>query len=186
MHGQSSLPGNPNSVSVMMFKNRSSHIGAETAFTTALIDELMRISDVSISRFSQSQESSGDGTDLAKNDADLKSNKRDRKGSSKRQKYSGNQSVDAIIYGEIVNINFGALSRTADDAVYERTVTAVVNLKMKSSDGDTLFAVNHFSESDRYYVPEGNEADETAKKEVVEKVFHRMAQRIVSRMADNF
>ena len=100
--------------------------------------------------------------------------------------WSDPEGADALIRGDIHSIHFGALSRTADDAVYERSVAIQVNLRMVSKSGETLFSVSGFSESDTYTVPEGNEADEQAKKEAVNKIFHRLAQRLVSRMTDDF
>ncbi len=96
------------------------------------------------------------------------------------------KTADALIYGEIHSIHFGAVSRTADDSVYERSVTIQVTFRMVSKSGETIFSLAGFSESDTYTVPEGNEADEQAKKEAVNKIFHRLAQRVVSRMIDDF
>lgn len=96
------------------------------------------------------------------------------------------ESADAVVRGAIRSISFGALSRTADDAVYERSVAVKIDLKMVSRSGETLFSLSKMSESDTYVVPEGNEADEQAKKEAVNAIFHRLSERIVSQMTDDF
>lgn len=153
LQGAGNLPGNPKRISVLLFKNRSSHISAETTLANALIEELMRSSGVEIA--------------------------------------GEPDNADAVIQGEIISISFGALSRKSTDSVnqrtvYERTVTAVVNLTMKSRSGEVLFSVNRFSEHDSYRVLEDNEEDESAKREVVQKLFHRLSQRVVSQMTDDF
>jgi len=148
LQGGGQLPGKSKSVFVSIFKNRSSHTGAETEISNVLIEELMRSSSAKIS----------DEPD----------------------------SADAVIQGEISAISFSALSRTADDSVYERTVTVVVNMNMQSRSGRVLFSVKGLAESDEYGVSKINEADESAKSEAVIKVFHRLCQRIVSRMTYDF
>ncbi len=147
LNGGGELPGKPKNISVLLFKNRSSHTGAETALANALIAELMCSSRVGIT----------DDPDNA----------------------------DAVIQGEITSISFGTLSRTSYDSVYERAVTVTVDLNMKSRSGEVHFS-SHFSERDTYSVSKDNETDESAKREVIEKLFYRLSQRIVAQMTDNF
>lgn len=94
--------------------------------------------------------------------------------------------ADAIIQGQITSVILGALTRSADDSVNERRVTATINLKMKNKTGKIVFSVSGFNQSEVFSVNQESEQDETAEKQAVEKIADRLAQRLVSQMMNNF
>ncbi len=147
LEGGGSLPGRPSNVAVKMFKNKSAQIGAEAAFTNALINELLENAKVKIVN----------------------------------QSYA-----DCVIHGRVTSVILGALTRSSDDSVNERQVTASVDVEMKNQDGKTIFSVSGFSHSEVFSVRQDNENDEAAEKKAVEKIADRVAQRLVSQMMDNF
>jgi len=161
LQGGGKLPGKVDTVSVSIFKNKSSQTGAEAIFTNAMIEELMRSSSVKV----LNQESHYEDED--------KSDKQ-------------SHGADAIISGTIVSISFNALARTSDDEVYKRGVTAVINLVMKSRSGEVLFAVNNFTESEHYTVSSSNSINEAIVSSIVEKIARQLCRRLVSQMSDDF
>ena len=177
VEGGCRLPGQIKTISVSLFKNKSSQTGAEIIFTNSLIQELMRSSSVKI-------------IDLDSSDDQSKKDSHNGKTSAYKDKNQLNQSktdaADALIQGTIVSITFDALARTSDDVVYRRGVNAVVNIEMKSKIGDVLFLVTNFTETDSYSVTHDNSIDETIIKSTVEKVASRLARRVVSQMTDDF
>ncbi|MBI9090347.1 MAG: hypothetical protein JEZ12_14110 [Desulfobacterium sp.] len=94
--------------------------------------------------------------------------------------------ADAVILSTIRSITIGELTRTADDAVVERRVSAVLDLDMVGKDGETIWSVRNFSESEVYTVSSENASDEAAKREAVQEIADRVAERIISKMRDNF
>ncbi|MBF0301797.1 MAG: hypothetical protein HQK73_02045 [Desulfamplus sp.] len=165
LQGGGKLTGNVKSVSVMIFQNKSSESGAEVIFTNALIEELMRSSSVRVVE---------SGRFIAKD-----------KINSKQDNQQIND-VDAVIHGTIVSISFDALARTSEDVVYKRGLNAVVNVQMKSRNGDILFSLNNFTESESYSVTHSNLIDESVLKSTLETVADRFARRVVSQMTDDF
>ena len=94
--------------------------------------------------------------------------------------------AEAVILGTIRSITLGELTRTADDAVVERRVSAALDLDVVSKDGETIWSVRNFSESEVYTVSSANVSDEAAKREAVRKIADRVSERIISKMRDDF
>jgi len=94
--------------------------------------------------------------------------------------------ADAVITSTIKSITMGALTRTSDDAVIERLVGAVLDLYMVNKEGETIWSVRNFSQTEVYTVSSINASDEAAKREAIEKIADRISERIISKMRDNF
>lgn len=94
--------------------------------------------------------------------------------------------ADAVITSTIKSITMGALTRTSDDAVIERLVGAVLDLYMVNNEGETIWSVRNFSQTEVYTVSSINASDEAAKREALEKIADRISERIISKMRDNF
>lgn len=104
---------------------------------------------------------------------------------------SDTQVVDAsgatrVIEGTITSITFSTLSRASTETVTERRVTAVVDVKLTGPDGDILWSVKGFSANESYTVAADTVNDEANKREAVDKIAERMAERLVSQMMSNF
>ncbi|MEA1968310.1 MAG: LPS assembly lipoprotein LptE [Thermodesulfobacteriota bacterium] len=96
------------------------------------------------------------------------------------------ESAQAFIFGTIRSINIGALTRTHEDLILERRVTALFDLKMTTRAGKVLFAVNGFSEDDEYRVSKTDTSSAASEKGAVEKIAERISEKLVSRLKDNF
>jgi len=94
--------------------------------------------------------------------------------------------ADAVITSTIKSITMGALTRTSGDAVIERLVGAVLDLYMVNKEGETIWSVRNFSQTEVYTVSSINASDEAAKREALEKIADRISERIISKMRDNF
>lgn len=94
--------------------------------------------------------------------------------------------AEAFITARITSINIGALTRTSDDEVLERRVTAVVDLKMVTRQGEVLFSVKGFSEDDEYSVSHSNVSDDFSRRTAIEKIAVSFAEKMVSRLKDDF
>ncbi len=94
--------------------------------------------------------------------------------------------ADAVIRARIESITFGTLTRKTDESVTEMRVNAVVDLQMVDKAGRPIWSVHNFSDYEEYAVSDSNISDEAAKRGAVKKIAVRIAEKIVSRMRDNF
>ncbi len=168
LQGGAKLSGDIKSISVPVFKNKSSQVGAEIIFTNILIEEFMKSSAVKIINPEEQPNLEAENSILQKNGL------------------HNNSNADAVIIGTIVSISFDALARTSKDIVYNRGLNAVVTVEMKSKNGDILFSLRNFTESESYFVTHENLVDEKAVQSTLKIVADRFARRVVSQMCDNF
>lgn len=95
-----------------------------------------------------------------------------------------------VVSGTVKAITFSTLSRSSSTSVTERKVTAVVDVKLTGPEGDILWSVKDFSATESYTVSdsesEGTVEDEASKREAVDTIAQRVAERLVSRMTSNF
>ncbi|MCP3873687.1 MAG: LptE family protein [Desulfobacteraceae bacterium] len=92
----------------------------------------------------------------------------------------------AVVVGKIKAITFSTLSRSTTESVAERRVSAVIDLKLVNKDGDVIWSVKDFASDDNYTVSEDNIIDETSKREAVEKIAERSAEKIISKLLIDF
>jgi len=95
-----------------------------------------------------------------------------------------------VIAGTIKAITFSSLSRSSTTSVAERRVTAVVDVKLTGPEGGILWSVKGFSATESYTVSgstsTGTIIDEASKRQAVDTIAQRVAERLVSRMTNNF
>ncbi len=94
--------------------------------------------------------------------------------------------ADHIIEGRVDAITFSTLSRSTTDSVLERKVSAIVDLKIKNKDGDVIWSAKNFSSDEDYTVSSDVTADDANKRAAVDKIAIRSAERLVSKMLNNF
>lgn len=90
------------------------------------------------------------------------------------------------ITGIIKGITFSTLSRTSTETVDERQVTAVLDVKIVDSEGKILWSVKDFSATESYQTASSVVDDEANKRQAVEAIAVRVAERLVNRMMSNF
>ncbi len=90
------------------------------------------------------------------------------------------------ISGIIKAITYSTLSRTSTETVDERQVTAVVDVKITDADGKIIWSVKDFTATESYTTSSSVVDDESNKRQAVEAIATRMAERLVSRMTSNF
>lgn len=94
--------------------------------------------------------------------------------------------AEYVIEGQINAITFSTLSRSTTDDVTERRVTAVVDLKIMNKENETVWSVKAFSSNEAYTVSDDVSVDDSNKKEAIDKIALRTAERLVSKMLSNF
>ncbi|MCK5313231.1 MAG: hypothetical protein KAJ62_14035 [Desulfobacteraceae bacterium] len=94
--------------------------------------------------------------------------------------------ADAYFVGIVKSVSISTLTRTSDDAVIERKVSAVIDLKMMDKDGKILWFVKNFKGREEFRVTTENITDMASRTIALRKIAGRIAQKVVSRMLDDF
>ncbi|MFH2061004.1 MAG: LPS assembly lipoprotein LptE [Pseudomonadota bacterium] len=96
------------------------------------------------------------------------------------------KSASAVLKGTIKSITFATLSRSTTESVVERRITAAVDLQLINKEGEVIWSVTNFFADDEYDLSENQLTDESNRKEAVEKIAKRMAEKLVSKLLTNF
>ncbi len=134
-------------VAVRVLENKSSETGAETAFTSALIQEIIQKTDTRVVDESR---------------------------------------ASAFLEGTIKGITFATLSRSTTESVLERRVFATVDLKLINKEGEVIWSALDFTSYEDYTVSADTITDESNKRIAVEKIAIRNAEKLISKMMNNF
>ena len=93
----------------------------------------------------------------------------------------------AVLKGTVRSITFTTLSRASTESVIERKVFATVDLKLINKDDDAvIWSVKDFKSDDEYTVSADKITDESNKKEAVDRIAARSAEKLVGKMLVNF
>jgi hypothetical protein len=90
------------------------------------------------------------------------------------------------ISGTVQSITFSTLSRSSSEDVTEREVKAVVDVVLTGAEGKVLWSVKNFSATESYEVSISSVDDEANKREAIDLIAERVAERLVSRMTNDF
>lgn len=94
------------------------------------------------------------------------------------------------ISGTVQSITFSTLSRSSSEDVMEREVTAKVDVVLTGAGGEILWSVKRFLATESYRVPDRISGvavdDEDDKREAVDLIAERVAERLVSQMTNDF
>ncbi|MCP4671911.1 MAG: hypothetical protein GY857_11470 [Desulfobacula sp.] len=94
--------------------------------------------------------------------------------------------ADAVLKGRINSITFATLSRSTTESVVERRITANIDMRLLDKEGKIVWAVKGLTSQEEYKVSEDKLTDESNKRDAVEKISQRMAEKLVNRMLNNF
>ena len=92
----------------------------------------------------------------------------------------------AVLKGKINAITFATLSRYNTQAVVERRVSANVDMQLVDKDKQIIWSVKNFTSHEEYKVSEDKVTDESNKRDALNKIALRTAEKLVSRMMNNF
>lgn len=98
----------------------------------------------------------------------------------------GADSATHKITGTVQSITFSTLSRSSSEDVTEREVTALVDVILTGAGGKILWSVKNFSATESYKVSNSGVDDEANKREAVDLIAERVAERLVSQMTYDF
>lgn len=90
------------------------------------------------------------------------------------------------IVGTVKSITFSTLSRSSATDIAEREVVAVVDVRLLDAAGQILWSVKDFSARESYTVSQDTVVEEAGKRQAVETIAQRVAERLVSRMTSGF
>ena len=90
------------------------------------------------------------------------------------------------ISGTVQSITFSTLSRSSSEDVTERQVSAKVDVVLTGAGGKILWSVKNFSATESYKVSNSAVDDEANKREAVDLIAERVAERLVSQMTNDF
>lgn len=98
----------------------------------------------------------------------------------------GESEAQAVFHGRIESITFSTISRSSTETVVERRVRSVVDVSLVSSSGDVLLSLKNFAATEDYTVDADKIADEGNKREAVQKIADRSAEKLISRTLVDF
>ena len=90
------------------------------------------------------------------------------------------------ISGTVQSITFSTLSRSSSEDVTERQVNAKVDVVLTGAGGKILWSVKNFSANESYEVSSSTVDDEANKREAIDLIAERVAERLVSQMTNDF
>ena len=95
-------------------------------------------------------------------------------------------SADAVLKGTVKTITFETLSRSSTESIVERRVFATVDLKLMDKNDDVIWSVKDFSSYEDYSVSADKVSDDANKKDTVDEIAAKSAERLVNKMLVNF
>ena len=90
------------------------------------------------------------------------------------------------ITGTVQSITFSTLSRSSTENVTERQVQVVMNVALVGGEDKILWSVKNFSATESYSVSDSSVNDEANKRQAIDLIAERAAERLVSQMMSNF
>ncbi|WP_457553125.1 LPS assembly lipoprotein LptE [Desulfobacula sp.] len=97
------------------------------------------------------------------------------------------ESLASVFFkGTIKRITFATLSRSTTESVVDRRVLATIDLKLVNKDGEVIWSVTDFTSYEEYTVSADKITDESNKKEAVDKIAIRSAEKLINKLMINF
>jgi outer membrane lipopolysaccharide assembly protein LptE/RlpB len=95
--------------------------------------------------------------------------------------------ADAVLYGIIHSISITTISRDDPNTSTERSVKLSVDMKLVAPEGKVIWRVEQITADEAYNVVSGDKYRTLQnRREAVSKVSQRLAEKIFTRMTDNF
>ena len=103
-----------------------------------------------------------------------------------RRVKKNSKEADAVLTGVIESERITTISRQAQQSPLARRVEIVVNLKLTGSDGGVKWSTSGVSEFQDYDVATDKRAAEINKRRAIETLSKKLAEKVYSRLTDNF
>ena len=100
------------------------------------------------------------------------------------QKYS--KEADAVLTGVIESERITTISRRAQQSALARRVEITVNLKLTDSGGGVKWSASRISEFEEYDVATDRLTTETNKRQAIETLSKKLAEKVHNRLTDDF
>jgi outer membrane lipopolysaccharide assembly protein LptE/RlpB len=106
-----------------------------------------------------------------------------RKGRSVQK---NSKKADAILTGVIESERISTISRQAQQSALARRVEITVSLKLTGSDGGVKWSASNVSASEDYDVSTDRQMTDIKKRQAIENLSKRLAEKVYNRLTDNF
>jgi outer membrane lipopolysaccharide assembly protein LptE/RlpB len=94
--------------------------------------------------------------------------------------------AEAVLTGVIKSESITTISRRAEQSPLARRVKINVSLKLTGSDGEVKWSVSDVSEFQEYNVATDKQSTEVNKRRAIESLSKKLAEKVYSRLTDNF
>jgi outer membrane lipopolysaccharide assembly protein LptE/RlpB len=103
-----------------------------------------------------------------------------------RSVLKNSKEADAVLTGVIESERITTISRRAQQSPLARRVEITVNLKLTGSDGGVKWSASRISEFEEYDVATDKNATEINKRQAIEIISKKLAQKVHNRLTDDF
>ena len=97
-----------------------------------------------------------------------------------------NKKADAVLSGVIESSRITTISRKGEQSPLARQIEITVNLKLTSSDDRVIWSASGISDYEAYNVAADRQVTEMNKRQAIETLSKRLAEKIQNRMTENF
>jgi len=106
---------------------------------------------------------------------------------SKVLRVVGKDTADAVLSGRIASLTVNTISHTASYYSDERRVTITLDLALKRADGKVIWSDSALSDKEAFKVdPSDKLATESKRREAIEAISERLAEKIHNRILQDF
>ncbi len=106
-----------------------------------------------------------------------------RKGRSVQK---NSKEADAVLTGVIVSERITTISRQAQQSPLARRVQIIVSLKLTGSDGEVKWSASNVSAFEDYDVASDKQASEISKRQAINNLSKKLAERVYNRLTEDF
>jgi outer membrane lipopolysaccharide assembly protein LptE/RlpB len=103
-----------------------------------------------------------------------------------RRVQKDSKKAEAVLTGVIGSERITTISRQAQQSALARRVTIVVSLKLTGSDGGVKWSASGISEFQDYNVTSDKQANEISKRQAIENLSKKLAEKVYNRLTDDF
>jgi outer membrane lipopolysaccharide assembly protein LptE/RlpB len=103
-----------------------------------------------------------------------------------RRVQKDSKKAEAVLTGVIGSERITTISRQAQQSALARRVTIAVSLKLTGSDGGVKWSASGISEFQDYNVTSDKQANEISKRQAIENLSKKLAEKVYNRLTDDF
>lgn len=94
--------------------------------------------------------------------------------------------ADVVLSGTVKHVNISTISVSESTVANQRRVTVTVALKLRKTDGSTVWSRENISDYEAYLVDVNPEITDANRRNAIRKLSKRIAEQVVNRFSDDF